>query len=170
MRWHCACMVLFNCLFFFLLIDIVDIRENSTGQHIPFEVVDPSDLDCSLCMRCVLFSQIIYSFPAVSSSLLWPRDFLACLLTYFCLWHEISFDCDCYSSDAFLDLWFWALLMNGHSLIFSGLVIALERAHKLTWGLSMLEKVSERFALTTDTVHKPTVVTWEFVELFVRKA
>ncbi|XP_039573250.1 LON peptidase N-terminal domain and RING finger protein 3 isoform X2 [Passer montanus] len=31
--------------------DIVDIRENSTGQHIPFEVVDPSDLDCSLCMR-----------------------------------------------------------------------------------------------------------------------
>ncbi|XP_059715680.1 LON peptidase N-terminal domain and RING finger protein 3 isoform X2 [Haemorhous mexicanus] len=31
--------------------DIADIRENSTGQHIPFEVVDPSDLDCSLCMR-----------------------------------------------------------------------------------------------------------------------
>ncbi|XP_041341009.1 LON peptidase N-terminal domain and RING finger protein 3 isoform X2 [Pyrgilauda ruficollis] len=31
--------------------DVVDIRENSTGQHIPFEVVDPSDLDCSLCMR-----------------------------------------------------------------------------------------------------------------------
>ncbi|XP_063277790.1 LON peptidase N-terminal domain and RING finger protein 3 isoform X2 [Prinia subflava] len=31
--------------------DIVDARENSTGQHIPFEVVDPSDLDCSLCMR-----------------------------------------------------------------------------------------------------------------------
>ncbi|KAF4789003.1 LON peptidase N-terminal domain and RING finger protein 3 [Turdus rufiventris] len=31
--------------------DIVDTRENSTGQHIPFEVVDPSDLDCSLCMR-----------------------------------------------------------------------------------------------------------------------
>ncbi|XP_041341010.1 LON peptidase N-terminal domain and RING finger protein 3 isoform X3 [Pyrgilauda ruficollis] len=30
--------------------DVVDIRENSTGQHIPFEVVDPSDLDCSLCM------------------------------------------------------------------------------------------------------------------------
>ncbi|RMC21806.1 hypothetical protein DUI87_02675 [Hirundo rustica rustica] len=31
--------------------DIVDTRENRTGQHIPFEVVDPSDLDCSLCMR-----------------------------------------------------------------------------------------------------------------------
>lgn len=61
--------------------------------------------------------------------------------------------------------------MNGqHSLIFSGLVIALERAHKLRWGLRVLEKVSERFALTTDTVHKPTAVTWEFVELFVRKA
>ncbi|XP_015481699.1 LON peptidase N-terminal domain and RING finger protein 3 isoform X2 [Parus major] len=29
----------------------IDTRENSTGQHIPFEVVDPSDLDCSLCMR-----------------------------------------------------------------------------------------------------------------------
>ncbi|RMC08124.1 hypothetical protein DUI87_15157 [Hirundo rustica rustica] len=31
--------------------DIVDTKENSAGQHIPFEVVDPSDLDCSLCMR-----------------------------------------------------------------------------------------------------------------------
>ncbi|XP_051640172.1 LON peptidase N-terminal domain and RING finger protein 3 isoform X2 [Manacus candei] len=31
--------------------DTVDTKENSTGQHIPFEVVDPSDLDCSLCMR-----------------------------------------------------------------------------------------------------------------------
>ncbi|KAM4767880.1 LON peptidase N-terminal domain and RING finger protein 3 isoform 2-T2 [Cyanocitta cristata] len=31
--------------------DIVDTKGNSTGQHIPFEVVDPSDLDCSLCMR-----------------------------------------------------------------------------------------------------------------------
>ncbi|KAI1234829.1 hypothetical protein IHE44_0003211, partial [Lamprotornis superbus] len=31
--------------------DVVDTKENSTGQHIPFEVVDPSDLDCSLCMR-----------------------------------------------------------------------------------------------------------------------
>uniref|UniRef100_A0A8D2PI04 LON peptidase N-terminal domain and ring finger 3 n=1 Tax=Zosterops lateralis melanops TaxID=1220523 RepID=A0A8D2PI04_ZOSLA len=38
-------------LFFSLLIDVVDTKENSTGQHIPFEVVDPSDLDCSLCMR-----------------------------------------------------------------------------------------------------------------------
>lgn len=47
------------------------------------------------------------------------------------------------------------------TLIFSGLVIALERAHKVTWGLSVLVKVFERFALTTDThpatdtVHKP---------------
>uniref|UniRef100_A0A8C3Y9E1 LON peptidase N-terminal domain and ring finger 3 n=1 Tax=Catharus ustulatus TaxID=91951 RepID=A0A8C3Y9E1_CATUS len=32
-------------------LNIGDTRENSTGQHIPFEVVDPSDLDCSLCMR-----------------------------------------------------------------------------------------------------------------------
>ncbi|XP_032558185.1 LON peptidase N-terminal domain and RING finger protein 3 isoform X2 [Chiroxiphia lanceolata] len=31
--------------------DTIDTKENSTGQHIPFEVVDPSDLDCSLCMR-----------------------------------------------------------------------------------------------------------------------
>ncbi|KAJ7415198.1 LON peptidase N-terminal domain and RING finger protein 3 [Willisornis vidua] len=30
--------------------DTVDTKGNSTGQHIPFEVVDPSDLDCSLCM------------------------------------------------------------------------------------------------------------------------
>uniref|UniRef100_A0A8C3XCN4 LON peptidase N-terminal domain and ring finger 3 n=1 Tax=Cyanoderma ruficeps TaxID=181631 RepID=A0A8C3XCN4_9PASS len=30
---------------------VVDTKENSTGQHIPFEAVDPSDLDCSLCMR-----------------------------------------------------------------------------------------------------------------------
>uniref|UniRef100_A0A8C0B801 LON peptidase N-terminal domain and ring finger 3 n=1 Tax=Buteo japonicus TaxID=224669 RepID=A0A8C0B801_9AVES len=28
-----------------------DTKGNSTGQHIPFEFVDPSDLDCSLCMR-----------------------------------------------------------------------------------------------------------------------
>uniref|UniRef100_A0A8C9UIT4 LON peptidase N-terminal domain and ring finger 3 n=1 Tax=Serinus canaria TaxID=9135 RepID=A0A8C9UIT4_SERCA len=46
LAWLCS-----TAFFFFLLIDIVDIRENSTGQHIPFEVVDPSDLDCSLCMR-----------------------------------------------------------------------------------------------------------------------
>ncbi|XP_052669146.1 LON peptidase N-terminal domain and RING finger protein 3 isoform X2 [Harpia harpyja] len=31
--------------------DTVDAKGNSTGQHIPFEFVDPSDLDCSLCMR-----------------------------------------------------------------------------------------------------------------------
>ncbi|XP_057221595.1 LON peptidase N-terminal domain and RING finger protein 3 isoform X2 [Malurus melanocephalus] len=31
--------------------DTVDTKGNSIGQHIPFEVVDPSDLDCSLCMR-----------------------------------------------------------------------------------------------------------------------
>ncbi|KAM6057238.1 LON peptidase N-terminal domain and RING finger protein 3 isoform 2-T3 [Theristicus caerulescens] len=31
--------------------DAVDTKGNSTGQHIPFEFVDPSDLDCSLCMR-----------------------------------------------------------------------------------------------------------------------
>ncbi|XP_074963207.1 LON peptidase N-terminal domain and RING finger protein 3 isoform X2 [Phalacrocorax aristotelis] len=31
--------------------DTVDTKGNSTGQHIPFEFVDPSDLDCSLCMR-----------------------------------------------------------------------------------------------------------------------
>ncbi|XP_071425906.1 LON peptidase N-terminal domain and RING finger protein 3 isoform X2 [Pithys albifrons albifrons] len=31
--------------------DTADTKGNSTGQHIPFEVVDPSDLDCSLCMR-----------------------------------------------------------------------------------------------------------------------
>uniref|UniRef100_A0A8C3YAF4 LON peptidase N-terminal domain and ring finger 3 n=1 Tax=Catharus ustulatus TaxID=91951 RepID=A0A8C3YAF4_CATUS len=48
---YCTCIVLFNYFLFFLLIDIGDTRENSTGQHIPFEVVDPSDLDCSLCMR-----------------------------------------------------------------------------------------------------------------------
>lgn len=47
------------------------------------------------------------------------------------------------------------------TLIFSGLVIALERARKVMWGLSVLVKVSEIFALTvdtqpaTDTVHKP---------------
>uniref|UniRef100_A0A8C8AUQ2 LON peptidase N-terminal domain and ring finger 3 n=1 Tax=Otus sunia TaxID=257818 RepID=A0A8C8AUQ2_9STRI len=29
----------------------VDPKGSSTGQHIPFEFVDPSDLDCSLCMR-----------------------------------------------------------------------------------------------------------------------
>lgn len=57
LAWLCS-----TAFFFFLLIDIIDIRENSTGQHIPFEVVDPSDLDCSLCMRCVLFSQISLAF------------------------------------------------------------------------------------------------------------
>ncbi|XP_029852692.1 LON peptidase N-terminal domain and RING finger protein 3 isoform X2 [Aquila chrysaetos chrysaetos] len=31
--------------------DTVDTKGNNTGQHIPFEFVDPSDLDCSLCMR-----------------------------------------------------------------------------------------------------------------------
>ncbi|XP_071614180.1 LON peptidase N-terminal domain and RING finger protein 3 isoform X3 [Heliangelus exortis] len=31
--------------------DTVDTKGNSTGQHTPFEFVDPSDLDCSLCMR-----------------------------------------------------------------------------------------------------------------------
>ncbi|XP_035181264.1 LON peptidase N-terminal domain and RING finger protein 3 isoform X2 [Oxyura jamaicensis] len=31
--------------------DVVDTKGNGTGQHIPFESVDPSDLDCSLCMR-----------------------------------------------------------------------------------------------------------------------
>ncbi|XP_040428182.1 LON peptidase N-terminal domain and RING finger protein 3 isoform X2 [Cygnus olor] len=31
--------------------DAVDTKGNSAGQHIPFESVDPSDLDCSLCMR-----------------------------------------------------------------------------------------------------------------------
>ncbi|XP_040470727.1 LON peptidase N-terminal domain and RING finger protein 3 isoform X2 [Falco naumanni] len=31
--------------------DTVDTKGNGTGQHIPFEFVDPSDLDCSLCMR-----------------------------------------------------------------------------------------------------------------------
>ncbi|XP_074910524.1 LON peptidase N-terminal domain and RING finger protein 3 isoform X2 [Buteo buteo] len=31
--------------------DTADTKGNSTGQHIPFEFVDPSDLDCSLCMR-----------------------------------------------------------------------------------------------------------------------
>ncbi|XP_074691284.1 LON peptidase N-terminal domain and RING finger protein 3 isoform X2 [Strix aluco] len=31
--------------------DTVDPKGSSTGQHIPFEFVDPSDLDCSLCMR-----------------------------------------------------------------------------------------------------------------------
>lgn len=36
---------------FWLLIDPVDTKGNSTGQHTPFEFVDPSDLDCSLCMR-----------------------------------------------------------------------------------------------------------------------
>lgn len=55
-------LTLFCSSFFFLLIDIVDTKENSTVQHIPFEVVDPSDLDCSLCMRCVLFSQISIAF------------------------------------------------------------------------------------------------------------
>ncbi|KAI6078124.1 LON peptidase N-terminal domain and RING finger protein 3 [Aix galericulata] len=31
--------------------DAVDTKGNGTGQHTPFESVDPSDLDCSLCMR-----------------------------------------------------------------------------------------------------------------------
>ncbi|KAK2545302.1 Lonrf3 isoform B [Columba livia] len=31
--------------------DTADTKGNSTGQHTPFEFVDPSDLDCSLCMR-----------------------------------------------------------------------------------------------------------------------
>eukprot|EP00076_Gallus_gallus_P040111 XP_025005649.1 LON peptidase N-terminal domain and RING finger protein 3 isoform X3 [Gallus gallus] len=31
--------------------DTVDTKGSSTGQHTPFESVDPSDLDCSLCMR-----------------------------------------------------------------------------------------------------------------------
>ncbi|XP_061214016.1 LON peptidase N-terminal domain and RING finger protein 3 isoform X2 [Neopsephotus bourkii] len=31
--------------------DTVDTKGNSAGQHTPFEFVDPSDLDCSLCMR-----------------------------------------------------------------------------------------------------------------------
>ncbi|XP_072190836.1 LON peptidase N-terminal domain and RING finger protein 3 isoform X2 [Excalfactoria chinensis] len=31
--------------------DAVDTKGSSTGQHTPFESVDPSDLDCSLCMR-----------------------------------------------------------------------------------------------------------------------
>ncbi|XP_068268044.1 LON peptidase N-terminal domain and RING finger protein 3 isoform X2 [Nyctibius grandis] len=31
--------------------DTVDTKGNSTEQHIPFGFVDPSDLDCSLCMR-----------------------------------------------------------------------------------------------------------------------
>ncbi|XP_047932554.2 LON peptidase N-terminal domain and RING finger protein 3 isoform X1 [Anser cygnoides] len=31
--------------------DAVDTKGNGAGQHIPFESVDPSDLDCSLCMR-----------------------------------------------------------------------------------------------------------------------
>nr|XP_025978913.1 LON peptidase N-terminal domain and RING finger protein 3 [Dromaius novaehollandiae] len=31
--------------------DTVDIKGSSAGHHIPFEFVDPSDLDCSLCMR-----------------------------------------------------------------------------------------------------------------------
>ncbi|XP_061862595.1 LON peptidase N-terminal domain and RING finger protein 3 isoform X2 [Colius striatus] len=31
--------------------DTVDMKGNSTGQNTPFEFVDPSDLDCSLCMR-----------------------------------------------------------------------------------------------------------------------
>ncbi|KGL73808.1 LON peptidase N-terminal domain and RING finger protein 3, partial [Tinamus guttatus] len=31
--------------------DTVDIKESSAVHHIPFEFVDPSDLDCSLCMR-----------------------------------------------------------------------------------------------------------------------
>uniref|UniRef100_A0A8C3PNR2 LON peptidase N-terminal domain and ring finger 3 n=1 Tax=Calidris pygmaea TaxID=425635 RepID=A0A8C3PNR2_9CHAR len=31
--------------------DAVDTKGNSTGQHTPFGFVDPSDLDCSLCMR-----------------------------------------------------------------------------------------------------------------------
>uniref|UniRef100_A0A663M5X8 LON peptidase N-terminal domain and ring finger 3 n=1 Tax=Athene cunicularia TaxID=194338 RepID=A0A663M5X8_ATHCN len=33
------------------ILNTVDLKGNSTGQHIPFESVDPSDLDCSLCMR-----------------------------------------------------------------------------------------------------------------------
>uniref|UniRef100_A0A8C0B864 LON peptidase N-terminal domain and ring finger 3 n=1 Tax=Buteo japonicus TaxID=224669 RepID=A0A8C0B864_9AVES len=45
--------ILFNytVIFLLLLIDTADTKGNSTGQHIPFEFVDPSDLDCSLCMR-----------------------------------------------------------------------------------------------------------------------
>ncbi|XP_057281124.1 LON peptidase N-terminal domain and RING finger protein 3 isoform X2 [Pezoporus wallicus] len=31
--------------------DTVDTKGNGAGQHTPFEFVDPSDLDCSLCMR-----------------------------------------------------------------------------------------------------------------------
>ncbi|KAM4661540.1 LON peptidase N-terminal domain and RING finger protein 3 isoform 2-T2 [Amazona ochrocephala] len=31
--------------------DTADTKGNSAGQHTPFEFVDPSDLDCSLCMR-----------------------------------------------------------------------------------------------------------------------
>ncbi|XP_015716263.1 LON peptidase N-terminal domain and RING finger protein 3 isoform X2 [Coturnix japonica] len=31
--------------------DTADTKGSSTGQHTPFESVDPSDLDCSLCMR-----------------------------------------------------------------------------------------------------------------------
>ncbi|XP_006135390.2 LON peptidase N-terminal domain and RING finger protein 3 isoform X1 [Pelodiscus sinensis] len=31
--------------------DAVDARGSSAGHRIPFELVDPSDLDCSLCMR-----------------------------------------------------------------------------------------------------------------------
>lgn len=53
-------VALFNyhiiCGVFFLLIDTADTKGNSTGQHTPFEFVDPSDLDCSLCMRYSLFS------------------------------------------------------------------------------------------------------------------
>ncbi|PKU34963.1 lon peptidase n-terminal domain and ring finger protein 3 [Limosa lapponica baueri] len=39
--------------------DTVDTKGNSTGQHIPFGFVDPSDLDCSLCMRYSLLSHCL---------------------------------------------------------------------------------------------------------------
>uniref|UniRef100_A0A672UP06 LON peptidase N-terminal domain and ring finger 3 n=1 Tax=Strigops habroptila TaxID=2489341 RepID=A0A672UP06_STRHB len=41
----------YTIICFLLLIDTVDTKGSSTGQHTPFEFVDPSDLDCSLCMR-----------------------------------------------------------------------------------------------------------------------
>lgn len=44
-----------NHIVIFLLLDAVDTKGNGAGQHIPFESVDPSDLDCSLCMRYPLF-------------------------------------------------------------------------------------------------------------------
>lgn len=47
----------YTIICFLLLIDTVDTKGNSAGQHTPFEFVDPSDLDCSLCMRYLLFSR-----------------------------------------------------------------------------------------------------------------